>query len=141
MTSITKWLKVFQLDRVSLVLACVISLLFTKGVVEFLGNPSKNTEHSSASIYSQQVESNTEKLILQADHHVQSPLENSNNSDSNSIVPPRQFKTLRHYALVAPEIDQYIFKVTDWHLEQSFKNTQPLRWSPTLFIAHRSLII
>jgi hypothetical protein len=141
MNTVPKYLKQFQLDKLSLILACVISLLFTKGVVEFLDNSSKKTDYLSTSTYSQQADSNKEKSSFQVVHHAQSPVENGNLLDGNSIVPPQQFRTLRYQDLVTVEIEKYIFKSTDWYLEQSSKNALPSRWSPTLFIAHRTLII
>jgi len=126
----------------SLVLACVISSLFAKSVVEFLSTTSKKKDYQYASVLnSLKAECDDDTLFLSADHHIQSPAENHNISESNSVIPLQQFKTIRGSVFTSTEKEKYIFKSSDWYLDVFYKNTLPSRWGPTLSIAHRRLII
>ena len=142
MRSVHNLKKAFQLDVLSLVLACVVSMLFTKGVVEFLNNTSKKQDHQSAAVsHVQQNEFIEDQLFISADNHLDSPIENNSIANRYSFDMLHQLKTLRISALIGIELEKQIFRSNDWSLEKSYLDTLPSRWGPTLSIAHCKLII
>ncbi len=134
--------KTFQLDVLSLVLACVVSMLFTKGVVEFLSTTSKKQDHQSAAIsHVQQNEFNEGQLFFSADNLLESPIENHGVETGDHIAMLHQFRALRINALVGVELEKRIFRSNGWGLEKSYLDALPSRWGPTVSIAHCKLII
>ncbi len=134
--------KTFQLDVLSLVLACVISMLFTKGVVEFLSATSKKQDHQSAAFSPvQQNEFTEEELFYSADNLLESPLENHCIETGDHVAMLHDFRALRINALVGIELEKQVFRSNEWGLGKSYLDTLPSRWGPTVSIAHCKLII
>lgn len=134
--------KTFQLDVLSLVMACVVSMLFTKGVVEFLSATSKKQDHQSAAVFHvQQNEFCEDQLFFSVNNLLESPIENHSIETGNHLAMLHPFRALRINALVGVELEKQVFRSNEWGLGKSYLDTLPSRWGPTVSIAHCKLII
>jgi hypothetical protein len=133
--------KVFQLDTLSLVLACVVSMLFTKGVVEFLSNTSNKQDYHSTHFYSPKNDLHIDRSTLLAYHNLQHTEENSNTKEHNVILILQRFRTIRVCTSAGLAVKKQNFQPVNWYLDQSYKNALPSRWGSTVSIAHCKLVI
>ncbi len=132
--------KVFQLDVLSLALACVISLLFAKGVVEFLNQNSKKENRQACVLYIPQSDQE-EQMIIVKNNHLQFPVKNNAATEYYFLMIVQQFTTSRICLAAGSEVQKQFFQPTNCYLDQFYKNMLPSRWGATVSIAHCKLVI
>ena len=136
-----KRMKVFFNDLLALAFACVISLLFTHGVTQFVYSSSKKSNENRLSLTPTTVFNEADVLYLsETTNNYKSPVEAFHNVETGIVNQTESYKTLRAVIL---NIGIAWKRINSHHCNFTslYRYNLPDVWSPSICIAQRRLLI